>query len=128
MLHTLYGQALRHDAQFFVEYFALDLIMDRDGACRGVIAIDMEDGKLQGVNEPIDTADSVFNLLAYNGASENKIRIKPNIAKSINGNKQNFPIYWFHQAAGDDLWITYFVLYAYDEKKNEYLLLLILSE
>ena len=46
MLHTLYGQALRHDAQFFVEYFALDLIMDREGACRGVIAINMEDGKL----------------------------------------------------------------------------------
>ena len=46
MLHTLYGQSLRHSAEFFVEYFALDLLMDEDGACRGVIALDMEDGTL----------------------------------------------------------------------------------
>ena len=46
MLHTLYGQAMKHDTQFFVEYFALDLIMDEDGACRGVIAMCMEDGTL----------------------------------------------------------------------------------
>src|SRR5215207_4174939 len=45
MLHTLYQQALRHEAQFFVEYFAIDLIMD-DGECRGVVAIDMSDGTL----------------------------------------------------------------------------------
>jgi succinate dehydrogenase / fumarate reductase, flavoprotein subunit len=46
MLHTLYGQSLRHSAEFFVEYFALDLIMDQDGACRGVIAMCMEDGSI----------------------------------------------------------------------------------
>mmetsp|Transcript_6966 Transcript_6966/g.20337 ORF Transcript_6966/g.20337 Transcript_6966/m.20337 type:complete len:626 (-) Transcript_6966:1013-2890(-) len=46
MLHTLYGQAMRHDVQFFVEYFALDLIMDEEGACRGVLAMCMEDGTL----------------------------------------------------------------------------------
>eukprot|EP00245_Coleochaete_scutata_P017217 TRINITY_DN832_c0_g1_i1.p1 TRINITY_DN832_c0_g1~~TRINITY_DN832_c0_g1_i1.p1 ORF type:complete len:636 (-),score=110.86 TRINITY_DN832_c0_g1_i1:665-2572(-) len=46
LLHTLYGQAMRHNTQFFVEYFALDLIMDKDGACRGVIAMNMEDGTL----------------------------------------------------------------------------------
>ena len=46
MLHTLYGQSLRHAAEFFVEYFALDLIMDRDGACRGIIALNLEDGTL----------------------------------------------------------------------------------
>ncbi|MCC6949475.1 MAG: succinate dehydrogenase flavoprotein subunit [Bradyrhizobiaceae bacterium] len=44
MLHTLYGQALKHAANFFVEYFALDLIMDEDGRCRGVIALNLEDG------------------------------------------------------------------------------------
>ena len=44
MLHTLYGQSLRHSAEFFIEYFALDLIMDQDGACRGVIALSLEDG------------------------------------------------------------------------------------
>ncbi len=45
MLHTLYGQSLRHAAEFFIEYFALDLIME-DGACRGVVALCMEDGTL----------------------------------------------------------------------------------
>ena len=46
MLHTMYGQALRHSAEFFIEYFALDLIMDDEGRCRGVIALRMEDGTL----------------------------------------------------------------------------------
>ena len=46
MLHTLYGQALRHETQFFVEYFALDLIMDEQGACVGVLAMCLEDGTL----------------------------------------------------------------------------------
>jgi succinate dehydrogenase / fumarate reductase flavoprotein subunit len=46
MLHTLYGQSLRYSAEFFIEYFALDLLMDDDGACRGVIALSMEDGTL----------------------------------------------------------------------------------
>jgi succinate dehydrogenase / fumarate reductase flavoprotein subunit len=45
MLHTLYQQALRHEAQFFIEYFAVDLIME-NGECRGVVAIDMADGTL----------------------------------------------------------------------------------
>ncbi|KAF8409957.1 hypothetical protein HHK36_002476 [Tetracentron sinense] len=46
LLHTLYGQAMKHNTQFFVEYFALDLIMDRSGSCQGVIALNMEDGTL----------------------------------------------------------------------------------
>lgn len=46
LLHTLYGQALRHQCQFFIEYFALDLIMDDQGACRGVIALEMETGHI----------------------------------------------------------------------------------
>ena len=45
MLHTLYGQSVRHSAKFFVEYFALDLIME-GGACRGVMALSLEDGSL----------------------------------------------------------------------------------
>jgi succinate dehydrogenase / fumarate reductase flavoprotein subunit len=45
MLHTLYQQSLKHDAEFFVEYFAIDLIME-DGECRGVVAIDMATGRL----------------------------------------------------------------------------------
>ncbi|BDU16993.1 succinate dehydrogenase flavoprotein subunit [Lysobacter auxotrophicus] len=46
ILHTLYQQSLAHDAQFFIEYFALDLIMDANGACRGVLAVDMAEGTL----------------------------------------------------------------------------------
>jgi succinate dehydrogenase / fumarate reductase flavoprotein subunit len=46
MLHTLYGQSLRHNAEFYIEYFAIDLIMDDDGACRGVVAIDMATGEI----------------------------------------------------------------------------------
>ncbi|GHA70745.1 succinate dehydrogenase flavoprotein subunit [Lysobacter bugurensis] len=46
ILHTLYQQSLAHDAQFFIEYFALDLIMDADGVCRGVLALDMSEGTL----------------------------------------------------------------------------------
>jgi succinate dehydrogenase / fumarate reductase flavoprotein subunit len=46
MLHTLYGQSLRHSAEFFIEYFAIDLIMDQDGSCRGVVAMKLDDGTL----------------------------------------------------------------------------------
>src|SRR5215218_83358 len=46
MLHTLYQQSLAHDAEFCIEYFALDLIMDAEGACRGVLALDMAEGTL----------------------------------------------------------------------------------
>ncbi len=46
MLHTMYGQALRHSAEFFIEYFAIDLIMDDSGRCRGVIALKLDDGSL----------------------------------------------------------------------------------
>ena len=46
MLHTLYQQSLRASAEFFIEYFAIDLIMDDDGACRGVVALKMDDGTL----------------------------------------------------------------------------------
>ena len=45
ILHTLYGAALKHNAQFFIEYFALDLIMD-EGACRGVVAWNLDDGTM----------------------------------------------------------------------------------
>src|SRR5487761_1356970 len=46
LIHTLYQQCLKHNARFFVEYFVLDLITDEDGACRGVMAWNLEDGTL----------------------------------------------------------------------------------
>nr|MDJ0928316.1 succinate dehydrogenase flavoprotein subunit [Gammaproteobacteria bacterium] len=45
MLHTLYQQSLKHEATFFIEYFAIDLIME-DGVCRGVVALDLAEGCL----------------------------------------------------------------------------------
>ncbi len=45
MLHTLYQQSLAHDAEFFIEFFAIDLIME-NGECRGVVAIELSTGKL----------------------------------------------------------------------------------
>ena len=46
MLHTLYGQSLKYDVDFFIEHFALDLIMDEEGACRGVTSWKLDDGQL----------------------------------------------------------------------------------
>ncbi len=46
ILHTLYQQSLKHDAEFFIEYFATDLIMDSEGVCRGVMAWNLDDGTL----------------------------------------------------------------------------------
>ncbi len=46
ILHTLYQQALAHDATFFVEYFATDLIFDDEGRCCGVLALDLNEGTL----------------------------------------------------------------------------------
>ena len=46
ILHTLYQQSLKHEAEFFIEYVALDLIMDDEGACRGVLAWNLDDGTL----------------------------------------------------------------------------------
>jgi succinate dehydrogenase / fumarate reductase flavoprotein subunit len=46
LLHTLYGQSLKHAAEFFIEYFTLDLIMDEEGVCRGVMALCLEDGSI----------------------------------------------------------------------------------
>lgn len=47
ILHTLYQQSLRHDAVFFIEHFATDLIMDEEGVCRGVLAWDLANGVLR---------------------------------------------------------------------------------
>ena len=46
ILHTLYQQALKHDATFYIEYFAIDLLMDDSGSCRGVLAWDLAEGTL----------------------------------------------------------------------------------
>ena len=46
ILHTLYGQALRNNTEFFIEYFAIDLIMNEEGRCVGVVCIKMDDGTI----------------------------------------------------------------------------------
>ena len=46
LLHTLYQQSLKHSVKFYIEYFVLDLLMDHDGTCKGVIAWSLEDGNI----------------------------------------------------------------------------------
>jgi len=50
ILHTLYGQSLKNDAEFYIEYFATDLIMSEDGQCQGVVCWNLEAGTLHVFN------------------------------------------------------------------------------
>ncbi len=50
ILHTLYGQSLKNNAEFFIEYFAIDLIMTEDGQCQGILAWKLDDGTLHRFN------------------------------------------------------------------------------
>jgi succinate dehydrogenase / fumarate reductase flavoprotein subunit len=50
ILHTLYGQSLKNNAEFFIEYFATDLIMTEDGQCQGLIAWKLDDGTIHRFN------------------------------------------------------------------------------
>ena len=50
ILHTLYGQSLRHNAEFYIEYFAIDLMMNDDGECTGIIAWNLDDGTIHRFN------------------------------------------------------------------------------
>ena len=49
-MHTLYGQSLKNNANFYIEYFATDLIMSEDGQCQGVLAWKLDDGTLHAFN------------------------------------------------------------------------------
>lgn len=50
MLHTLYGRSLAFDTTYFIEYFAMDLLMTDDGQCVGVVALNMEDGTIHRIH------------------------------------------------------------------------------
>ncbi|MCT8161261.1 succinate dehydrogenase flavoprotein subunit [Pseudoruegeria sp. SHC-113] len=50
ILHTLYGQSLKHNAEFYIEYFAIDLIMTEDGICQGVVCWKLDDGTIHVFN------------------------------------------------------------------------------
>ena len=50
ILHTLYGQSLKNNAEFYIEYFAIDLIMSDDGACTGVVCWKLDDGTIHVFN------------------------------------------------------------------------------
>jgi succinate dehydrogenase / fumarate reductase flavoprotein subunit len=50
ILHTLYGQSLKNNAEFYVEYFAIDLIMSDDGQCQGVVCWKLDDGTMHVFN------------------------------------------------------------------------------
>src|SRR3546814_3472914 len=72
ILHTLYQQSLAHKAEFFIEYFALDLIMDEEGACRGVLARSEEHtSELQSL---MRISYAVFCLKKKNTSIKNTVR------------------------------------------------------
>ena len=78
MLHTLYQQSLKHDAEFYIEYFAVDLIME-DGACRGVVAIDPwpghpGDGRLRSFLFFLYVGTHVHGRWQRNGAASRSAR------------------------------------------------------
>ncbi len=50
ILHTLYGQSLKNNAEFFIEYYAIDLIMTEDGICQGILAWKLDDGTIHRFN------------------------------------------------------------------------------
>jgi succinate dehydrogenase / fumarate reductase flavoprotein subunit len=50
ILHTLYGQSLKNNAEFYIEYFATDLLMSEDGQCQGVVAWKLDDGTMHVFN------------------------------------------------------------------------------
>jgi succinate dehydrogenase / fumarate reductase flavoprotein subunit len=50
ILHTLYGQSLKNNAEFYIEYFAIDLIMSDDGVCQGVVCWKLDDGTMHVFN------------------------------------------------------------------------------
>jgi succinate dehydrogenase / fumarate reductase flavoprotein subunit len=69
MLHTLYQQSLKYDADFFIEYFALDLIME-DGACRGVVAQCLDDGSIHRFrSQAVVLATGGFGRIYYTATS-----------------------------------------------------------
>ncbi|KAF1873455.1 hypothetical protein Lal_00027493, partial [Lupinus albus] len=71
LLHTLYGQAMKHNTLFFVEYFALDLLMNNDGTCQGEIVLNMEDGTLhrfQAASTILATGYQSFSTSGYGKA------------------------------------------------------------
>jgi succinate dehydrogenase/fumarate reductase flavoprotein subunit len=49
MLHTLFGRSLAYNCTFFIEYFALDLIIDDEGVCRGVTVMSIADGTIHRI-------------------------------------------------------------------------------
>ena len=69
MLHTLYQQSLKYDADFFIEYFALDLIME-DGVCRGVTAMNLDDGSIHRYRaQAVVLATGGFGRIYYTATS-----------------------------------------------------------
>ena len=66
LLHTLYGQSLRYDCNYFIEYLALDLLME-NGECRGVIALCLEDGTLHRFRSKNTVLATGLVLLLYKG-------------------------------------------------------------
>lgn len=100
------------------EYFpvSIDFLFNRpisDGEKFAVLNVESPDKKYKD--------ETLKTLMVANGNSNNKFRLKKDVAKLMSGNKNGFPIYWFSESNSNKTVITYFVLYAYDLKRAEYI-------
>jgi len=74
ILHTLYGQSLRHNAEFYIEYFAIDLMMSDDGKCTGIIAWNLDDGTIHRFNaKTVVMATGGYGRSFFSATSAHKI-------------------------------------------------------
>jgi hypothetical protein len=69
MLHTLFGRSLAYNCTFFVEYFALDLIMDNEGVCRGVVVMSIADGTIHRIR-----GTYICNISKPNNSGDGRLR------------------------------------------------------
>ena len=69
ILHTLYGQSLKQGAEFYIEYFAIDLLMSEDGQCQGVVAWNLEDGSIHVFNAKMTVLATGGYGRAYSNAT-----------------------------------------------------------
>ncbi len=69
MLHTMYGQSLKQGAEFYIEYFAIDLLMSDDGQCEGVVAWCLEDGSIHVFNAKMTVLATGGYGRAYSNAT-----------------------------------------------------------
>jgi Concanavalin A-like lectin/glucanases superfamily len=83
---------------------------------------DIQDLKVTDGSNPkaTDPNETIASFMGKNGHLSNQLMLKKSVAKTIPSDKNDFPVYWMAEQSGLSAWVTYFVLYAYDQKKPDY--------